>query len=91
MTNLFARQRVKKNDSNHPIYHSFFSFEKGCPTTTFELNGWGDDLVHDYLKAIEVDGRIGRFVRKATRIMAVNGTMISGTKDFLVKTTPNLA
>ena len=28
------------------------------PTTGLELNGWGDDLVHDYLKAIEIDGRI---------------------------------
>jgi hypothetical protein len=27
--------------------------------TSFELNGWGDDLVHDYLKGIEVDGRLG--------------------------------
>ena len=25
----------------------------------FELNGWGDDLVHDYLKGIEIDGRLG--------------------------------
>ena len=23
------------------------------------LNGWGDDLVHDYLKAIIINGRIG--------------------------------
>ena len=32
--------------------------DKGPPTTSFELNGWGDDLVHDYLKAIEISGRI---------------------------------
>ena len=25
----------------------------------FELNGWGDDLVHDYLKGLEFDGRLG--------------------------------
>ena len=31
----------------------------GPPATSFELNGWGDDLVHDYLKGIEVDGRLG--------------------------------
>jgi hypothetical protein len=31
----------------------------GPPTTGFELNGWGDDLVHDYLKGIEIDGRLG--------------------------------
>ena len=23
------------------------------------LNGWGDDLVHDYLKGIEIEGRLG--------------------------------
>jgi hypothetical protein len=44
--------------NTHKIYHSFFSFDKGPPTTSFELNGWGDDLVHDYLKAIEINGRI---------------------------------
>ena len=40
-----------------PIYSSFFEFD-GPPTTSQELNGWGDDLVHDYLKAIEINGRI---------------------------------
>ena len=24
-----------------------------------ELNGWGDDLVHDYLRGVEVGGRLG--------------------------------
>ena len=38
---------------------SFFKFEKGPPSTVFELNGWGDDLIHDYLKAIEINGRVG--------------------------------
>ncbi len=36
----------------------FFKFPDGPPPTSFELNGWGDDLVHDYLKAITIDGRI---------------------------------
>lgn len=59
MNSLFGPQALKKIPNNHPIYSSFFEFEKGPPTTSFELNGWGDDLVHDYLKAIEVHGRIG--------------------------------
>lgn len=59
MAALFGSKALKKIPDNHPIYSSFFSFEKGPPTTSFELNGWGDDLVHDYLKAIEVDNRIG--------------------------------
>ena len=58
MAALFGPAALKKIAKNHPIYHSFFTFEKGPPTTTFELNGWGDDLVHDYLKAIEINGRI---------------------------------
>lgn len=59
MSSLFGSQALKKIANNHPIYSSFFKFEKGPPTTSFELNGWGDDLIHDYLKAIEVKGRIG--------------------------------
>jgi hypothetical protein len=59
MSSLFGAQALKKISNNHPIYSSFFKFEKGPPTTSFELNGWGDDLIHDYLKAIEVKGRIG--------------------------------
>jgi len=59
MSSLFGPAALKKIPNNHEIYRSFFKFEKGPPTTSFELNGWGDDLVHDYLKAIEINGRIG--------------------------------
>ena len=59
MAALFGPKALKKIPNNHEIYHSFFEFEKGPPTTSFELNGWGDDLVHDYLKAVEFNGRIG--------------------------------
>lgn len=58
MSSLFGNGALKKIPNNHEIYNSFFKFEKGPPTTSFELNGWGDDLVHDYLKAIEINGRI---------------------------------
>ncbi len=58
MNNLFGNGAMKKIGSHHDLYHSFFNFEKGPPNTSFELNGWGDDLVHDYLKAIEINGRI---------------------------------
>lgn len=58
MSSLFGPSALKKIPNNHEIYSSFFKFEKGPPTTSFELNGWGDDLVHDYLKAIEINGRI---------------------------------
>ncbi|MGK6350339.1 DUF4159 domain-containing protein [Parapedobacter sp. DT-150] len=56
---LFGADALKKIPNDHALYSSFFTFEKGPPTSSFELNGWGDDLVHDYLKAIEVDGKIG--------------------------------
>ncbi|RZK38485.1 MAG: DUF4159 domain-containing protein [Pedobacter sp.] len=59
MSNLFGAQALKKIANTHPIYSSFFKFEKGPPTTSFELNGWGDDLIHDYLKAIQINNRIG--------------------------------
>lgn len=58
MSTLFGAQALKKISNKHRIYNSFFTFDKGPPTTSFELNGWGDDLVHDYLKAIEINGRI---------------------------------
>ncbi len=59
MNHLFGPDSLKKIPKNHALYNAFFHFEKGPPNTTFELNGWGDDLVHDYLKAIMVNGRIG--------------------------------
>ncbi len=55
---IFGSDSLAKIPDDHPIYRSFFPFEKGPPATSFELNGWGDDLVHDYLKAIEINGRI---------------------------------
>ena len=58
MQEIFGPEALKKIPNDHAIYHAFFPFDKGPPTTSFELNGWGDDLVHDYLKAIEINGRI---------------------------------
>jgi hypothetical protein len=58
MTDLFGENELKKIPNDHILYRSFFEFD-GPPATSQELNGWGDDLVHDYLKAIEIDGRIG--------------------------------
>ena len=55
---IFGMDSLVKIPNDHSIYSCFFDFD-GPPTTSQELNGWGDDLVHDYLKAIEIDGRIG--------------------------------
>ena len=35
------------------IYRSFFTFKAGPPQTSHELNGWGDNIVHDYVRGIE--------------------------------------
>jgi hypothetical protein len=58
MERIFGPTALRKIPNNHPIYSVFFKFE-GPPTTSQELNGWGDDLVHDYLKAVEINGKIG--------------------------------
>lgn len=58
MLEIFGNDSLKKISTDHALFHSFFEFKNGPPATSFELNGWGDDLVHDYLKAIEIDGRM---------------------------------
>lgn len=45
-------------DNAHPLYSAFFHFPDGPPTTSHELNGWGDNLVHKHLLAVLRDGRI---------------------------------
>ena len=44
--------------NTHELYRCFFSFEQGPPATSHEMNGWGDNLVHEQLDAVVVDGRI---------------------------------
>jgi hypothetical protein len=48
-------------------HRCFFVFEDGPPNTHHELNGYGDDLLHRYLDAVLVNGRIG---------------LIYGSKDY---------
>ena len=44
--------------NTHALYKCFFTFRDGPPTTSHELNGWGDNLVHDHLQGIERNGRL---------------------------------
>jgi hypothetical protein len=44
--------------NTHPLYRAFFKFDDGPPTTSHELNGWGDNLVHKNLQGVERDGRL---------------------------------
>lgn len=59
MRAIFGPSALKTLPKTHGLYRSFFTFEDGPPNTGLELNGWGDDLVHDYLKGIEINGRLG--------------------------------
>jgi hypothetical protein len=50
---------LSKIPNHHALYRAFFRFPDGPPQTSHELNGWGDDIVHDYLRGIERNGRLG--------------------------------
>ena len=58
MARIFGARAMTKLPNTHPLYTSFFKLP-GPPATSFELNGWGDDLIHDYLKGIAIQGRLG--------------------------------
>jgi hypothetical protein len=45
--------------NTHPLYSAFFRYPEGPPQTSHELNGWGDDMVHAYLRGVEHAGRLG--------------------------------
>ena len=49
---------MKPLPNTHPLYTCFFRFEDGPPTTSHELNGWGDNLVHKTLSGVERNGRL---------------------------------
>ena len=51
--------KMTRLPKDHEIYRCFFVFEDGPPNTHHELNGYGDDLLHRYLDAVVVNGRIG--------------------------------
>ena len=50
---------LAKLPARHALYRSFFTFADGPPATSHELNGWGDEIVHDYLRGLERHGRLG--------------------------------
>jgi hypothetical protein len=52
----------------HPLYSAFFRFPDGPPQTSHELNGWGDNMVHDYLRGIDHRGRLGVRLRVGLRL-----------------------
>ena len=50
---------LPKIPNSHALYRAFFRFPDGPPQTSHELNGWGDNIVHDYLRGLERRGRLG--------------------------------
>jgi hypothetical protein len=50
--------KLRDLPNTHPLYRAFFTFDDGPPTTSHELNGWGDNLVHKHLQGVERGGRL---------------------------------
>jgi hypothetical protein len=59
LARIFGEDALQPLPNDHELYRSFFHFEDGPPTTSHELSGWGDGLIHPELHAVLVDGRIG--------------------------------
>jgi hypothetical protein len=59
MTAIFPEAPLAKLPPSHPIYSSFFPFSGAPPQTSHELNGWGDNIVHEYLRGVQRRGRLG--------------------------------
>ncbi|MEN8376000.1 MAG: DUF4159 domain-containing protein [Gemmatimonadota bacterium] len=56
---IFGSGSLAELPDDHELFRAFFDFPDGPPTTAHELNGWGDGLVHESLRAILSGGRIG--------------------------------
>ena len=44
--------------NDHALYRCYYQYPEGPPTTSHELNGWGDNLVHKHLQAVMRGDRI---------------------------------
>jgi hypothetical protein len=56
---IFGAAALRELPNNHELYRAFFAFPDGPPATSHELNGWGDNMVHEHLLGVEVGGRLG--------------------------------
>jgi hypothetical protein len=59
LARIFGDEALGPLPNDHELYRTFFDFPDGPPTTSHELSGWGDGLIHPELHAVLVDGRIG--------------------------------
>ena len=58
MAAIFGPTRCRKSPTIIRFTTPSFRSPKDPPRQASSLNGWGDDLVHEYLRAIVIDGRI---------------------------------
>ena len=49
---------LRELPNDHALYRAFFQFPDGPPTTSHELNGWGDNLVHKHLYGVTRGARL---------------------------------
>jgi hypothetical protein len=56
---MFGPDALARIPNGHALYRAFFRFPDGPPQTSHELNGWGDNIVHDYMRGVERRGRLG--------------------------------
>ncbi|TVR56804.1 MAG: DUF4159 domain-containing protein [Gemmatimonadales bacterium] len=59
LARIFGDDALGPLPNDHELYRTFFDFPDGPPTTSHELSGWGDGLIHPELHAVLMDGRIG--------------------------------
>lgn len=59
LARAFGPKSLIKVPNTHELYKCFFEFPNGPPATSHELNGWGDNLVHEHLFAVLRGDRIG--------------------------------
>lgn len=72
---------LDKIPNTHPLYRAFFRFD-GPPQTSHELNGWGDNIVHGYLR-----GAGGWAWSTPIRISGASGTTTGRTSASGQRTT----
>lgn len=74
---------LKQVPNTHPIYSAFFKFPDGPPATQHELNGWGDNLVHEHLLGVMEGDRID--VLYSNKDYSSEWSMHPDSKRFLEK------
>ncbi len=79
LTGLFGKLVDIPND--HVLYRTFFTYEDGPPNTSQELNGWGDNMVHEQLKGVMHHDRID--VLYSNKDYSSEWSMRVQTKQFI--------